>query len=324
MASFAKGPKNSLTDVPGVRVGHLTRVAQGVGHPPVRTGLTAIFTRPPTGQQMRPAAAVTAGGMVELTGLCVLDDFGFLMTPVVATSLRAVGRVHDAMVGQRYRLDLGWPPVVVGFNDARLNAGRDAPFTEQEVAQALAEATDARVTEGAVGVGAGLVAFGYKSGVGCASRVIDAGDRRCTVGALIALNLGRADALRIQRSATGAPGSGAAPLQGSALLVLATDAPFDDRQCRQIAAAGMMGLARLGAVAGGDDAVVVIAVSTGVLLDRNNRAAPTVDVPLASQAITSLTAAAALEAVEECGLRCLTEVAEQDATTDYPVLRTGA
>jgi D-aminopeptidase len=323
MMPLPKGPKNSLTDVPGVRVSHLTRIAPDGDRPPVRTGLTAIFTRPSSGQHMRPAAAVTVGGMVELTGLCVLDDFGFLMTPVVATSLRAVGCVHDAMVGQRYAMDLGWPPVIAGFNDARLGAGPTPAFTEREVADALAKATDARVEEGAVGAATGLVAFGFKSGIGSASRVIGAGEREYTVGALTVLNLGRPEALAVQGAPRRDAGGSAHP-QGSALIVLATDAPFEDRQCRQIASAGLMGLARLGAAPGGSDTLIAIAVSTGILLSRNDRARPALDVPVAADAITSLAAQAALEAAEEAAVRSLTQVAERDATTDYPVLRIGA
>lgn len=321
MTQFPRGPRNSLTDAPGVRVCHLTRTTPRAGGAAARTGLTAIFTRPPKGQQMRPAAAVTVGGMVELTGLCVLDDFGFLMTPIVATGLRAVGRVHDAMVGQRYRMDLGWPPVIVGFNDARLGAVRAAPFTEQEVAQALAGATDARVEEGAVGAGNGLVAFGFKSGIGSASRVMALGGREYTVGALAALNLGGPEALKIQRTRTPQPAHGGPPVQGSALLVIATDAPFDDRQCRQVAAAGLTGLAALGATPGGGDALIAIAVSTGILLDRNDRATPIVDMPLAPDEVARVAGRAAAEAAEESALRSLTQVADRDATPEHPVLR---
>jgi D-aminopeptidase len=323
MTAFQKGPRNTLTDVAGVRVGHLTQISGSASARGLRTGLTAIFTRPLKGQQMRPAAAVSAGGMVELTGLAVLDDFGFLMTPIVATSLRAVGRVHDTMVGRRYEMDLGWPPVIVGFNDARLNQQRTVPFTEHEVAAALAAATDAPVVEGAVGVGAGLVAFGYKSGIGSASRVLSAGDRNYTVGSLVALNMGRRDALRIPSTPAVQSGAGgAAAVQGSALVVTATDAPLDDRQCRHLAASGLMGLGRLGITPGAHDGVVSIAVTTGVLLTRNDRASPVIQIQLLADGPLSSAAAAAAEAVEESALRSLTGVAATDGTRDYPVFRT--
>jgi L-aminopeptidase/D-esterase-like protein len=84
-----------------------------------------------------------------------------------------------------------------------------------------------------------------------------------------------------------------------------------------------MGLARLGATLGGGDALIAIAVSTGILLNRHDRARPTIDVPLAPDSLTSLAAEAAVEAAEEAALRSLTQVGEQDATADYPVLRIG-
>lgn len=319
MRAVAQGPRNSLTDVPGVRVAHLTRRGRDTDGSEVRTGLTAIFTRPSTAQQMRPAAAVTAGGMVDLTGLCVLDDFGFTMSPIVATSLRAVGRVHDAMVVRRFSMNLGWPPVIAGFDDGRLSASREAPFTEDEVAQALGGATAAPVEEGAVGAGAGLAAFGFKSGIGSASRVFEAGARTFTVGALALLNLGRPDALRIQ-GGQARPGNGREPLQGSALAVVVTDAPLDDRQCRQVAGAALTGLGRLGAAPGSRDALIAIGVSTGVLLDRSGRAEPSIDVPFAP-ATVGHAAAAAIDAAEEAAVRSLTQVAVQDAAADYPVFR---
>jgi D-aminopeptidase len=322
MNAFQKSPRNTLTDVPGVRVSHLTRTERSGAARNLRTGLTAIFTRPLEGQSMRPAAAVTSGGTVEITGLAVLDDFGFLMTPIVATSLRAVGRVHDAMVGRRYEMDLGWPPVVVGFNDATLNRLDVDVFSEDDVADALGRATDAPVEEGAVGVGAGLVAFGFKSGVGSASRVVRVDSHTYTVGALTALNMGRRDALRARGVTVGAPAArGAEGKQGSALTVIVTDAALDDRRCRHVAANGLIGLGRLGVIPGGRDGVIGIAVSTGVSLTRNDRSQRALQLSLVPDASLERIAAAAAEAVEESALRCLTAVATVDGTAEYPVLR---
>jgi D-aminopeptidase len=154
--------------------------------------------------------------------------------------------------------------------------------------------------------------------------VIDAGSRSHTIGALTALNIGRREALQVQGRSSEPRDDTPAPLQGSALLVIATDAPLDDRQCRHVAAAGLMGLARLGAAPGGGDTLIAVAVSTGILLNRNDRTTPAIEVPLASDGITNLVAAAALEAAEESGVRSLTQVAEKDATADYPVFRISA
>jgi D-aminopeptidase len=271
---------------------------------------------------MRPAAVVSSGGRVEVTGLCFLDDFGVIMTPIVLANLRAVGRIHDAMVGRRYQINLGWPPTVVGFNDARLNDQRTLPFTEDEVARVFAEASDGPVVEGAVGVGAGLVAFGFKSGLGSASRLASATGRTYTTGALVALNLGRRDALRLDVGATDRKvPAGPPPVQGSAFVVLATDAPLDDRDCRRLAFGGLQGLARVGATPGPGEGVVAFGVSTGMLLTRNDRSAPAHDIPRAPEAVVAAVTAAAEAAAEEAAVRSLTSVAPSDGTAEYPVLR---
>jgi D-aminopeptidase len=324
MSAYPKGPRNSLTDVRDVRVGHLTRVAPaGAGR--IRTGITSIFLRPPKGQQMRPAAVVAAGGGIEVTGLCFLEDFGVLMTPIVAASIRAVGRVHDAMVGRRYEMDLGWPPTVVGFNDAPLNDVRSLPFTEAEVGRSFSDASSGPVVEGAVGIGAGLVAFGFKSGVGSASRIVTpAGGRPHTIGALAALNLGRRGSLRLDAGAAIAPATaGPARVQGSAFVVAVTDAPLDDRQCRRVALGALQGLARIGATPGAGETVVAFGVSTGVLLTRNDRSAAQIDFTPVSEAALSGLADAAAEAAEESARRSLSTVAPADATPDYPVFPGG-
>ena len=316
-----RGPRNSITDVPDVRVAHLTRTDAGRAGRALRTGLTAIFTRPVRGQQMRPAAVASVGGRVEVTGLCVIEDFGFMMTPIVAVNLRAVGRVHDAMVGVRYEMDLGWPPAVVGFNDSRLNDQRTLPFTEADVARALGSASDGPVAEGAVGAGTGLVAFGFKSGIGSASRVVSlGGGRHHTVGALAALNLGQRDRLRID-GAVPSTGGGPPARQGSALVVAVTDAPLDDRQCRRVASGALAGLARMGATPGSGEGVIAFGVSTGVLLTRNDRSAPQIDLPSTSEAALASLTEAVEAAAEEAAIRSLIAVRPDAGTADYPVLR---
>jgi D-aminopeptidase len=317
-----KGPLNAITDVRDVRVAHLTRVGRSSSGRNLRTGLTAVFTRPLRGQQMRPAAVASVGGRVEATGLCVIDDFGFLMTPIVAVNLRSVGRVHDVMVGMRYDMDLGWPPAVVGFNDSRLNDQRTLPFTDEEIAAALGSARAGPVAEGAVGAGAGLVAFGLKSGIGSASRRVAAGGGFHMVGALAALNLGRNDALRVDGASIEAGRTAAPPArQGSAVVIAATDAPLDDRQCRRLATAALAGLARMGATPGQGEGAIAFGVSTGVLLTRNDRSSPAIDLPSSDEAVLAGLTEAVEAAAEEAAIRCLIAVDSEAGTAEYPVMR---
>src|SRR5439155_1871130 len=116
-----------------VRVGHVTLA-------PARTGLTAIFTCPVEGNVARPAAFVTLGGRTEVSGLNFVDDFGFLTNPILATSMRSFGRVYDAVLSRRARAVLGWPPIVVGFDEGRLSDQRRAMIAEDDVVKALDDA----------------------------------------------------------------------------------------------------------------------------------------------------------------------------------------
>lgn len=323
MMSYPAGPRNSLTDVPGVRVSHLTRVESAGGGRPVRTGLTAIFTCPPEGRRARPAAIVAVGGRTEVTGLNYVDDFGFVTNPIVATGLRSLGRVYDALLSRRTQVALGWPPMLVGLDDGRLSDPRRAVFTEEDVATMLDAASDDKVQEGAVGAGAGLVAFGYKSGVGSASRQIAVDNGTYIVGTLALLNLGRRDALRVGGTPVGSdlgPPAGPPALSGSALIVVATDAPLDDRQCRRVAEATLQGLGRLGAVPGLREGLVAWGVSTGVLLTRGDRSASQIELPHSSDTVVAAMADAAAEAAEDAGLRTLTTVAPDDGTPEYPAM----
>lgn len=320
---YPAGPRNSLTDVPGVRVGHLTLRANEGGARPVRTGLTAVFTCPPDGNGARPAAIVTVGGRTEMTGLNFIDDFGFLTGPVVATSMRSFGRVYDAMLSRRTRVALGWPPLVVGFDDARMSDQRRAVFTAEEVAKTLDEATDDIVAEGPVGAAAGLIAFGFKSGVGSTSRRVAVGTVTCVVGSLVLLNLGHREALRLNGTAARLDVRGAerpSPLRGSALVIVVTDLPLDDRQCQRVAATCLHGVGRLGAVPRVREGLIACVISTGVLVTRNDRSAPEIEIPYSSELAVAAVADAVVEAVEEASLRSLTSVGEKDGTTEYPAI----
>jgi D-aminopeptidase len=249
-----------------------------------------------------------------------VDDFGFIMSPIAITGLRAVGRVHDAMVTRRTLV--GWPPMVVGLDDGRLSAPRGDTFSEAEIIGALESASADSVREGAVGAGAGLIAFGWKSGVGSASRRMSSDGESHLLGAIAFLNLGRPAALRLPGAALPSASAtrGLPPLLGSAFVLVATDAPLDDRQCRRLAEAACAGLGRIGVVAGPNEGVVSAAVSTGVLLTRNDRAAPAVPTPRSSDALVGTLAEAAAEAAEDAATRTLTSVDPSDGTDQYPAV----
>lgn len=270
------GPLNAITDVPGVRVGHVTRIegdgplAEGVG--PIRTGVTAIV--PHGGSLFREK--VTAGvfslnGFGKATGFEQIRERGSLETPIVLTNTLNVGRASDALVAwmlsdhPEIGLTTGTVnPVVAECNDGFLNDLRGRHIGQTEVWAAIDGATEGPVAEGCVGAGTGTACYQFKGGIGTASRRVLNG--RFTVGALVQTNMGRRPELRVLGAPIGAhllerylPEPGA----GSIIMVLATDAPLSAVQLRRLATRGALGLARTGAISSDQSGDFVIAFSTG-------------------------------------------------------------
>jgi D-aminopeptidase len=188
---FQTGPHNAITDVAGVRVGQTTvRGATG------NTGVTAIL--PPGDDWFRdrvPAAIVVGNGFGKLLGVTQVRELGELETPILLTCTLCVWRAADAMVdwliarpGMASVRSIN--PVVGETNDGALNDIRARPITREHVVAALEGATDGAVEEGAVGAGAGTVAFGWKGGIGTSSRVLPQSYDGYTVGVLVQSNYG--------------------------------------------------------------------------------------------------------------------------------------
>jgi D-aminopeptidase len=262
---FPPGPLNAITDVAGVRVGHTT-LSRGDS---INTGVTAIL--PHGGNPFRekvPAAIVVGNGFGKLAGSTQVNELGELESPIVLTCTLCVPRAADAVLTWL----LGLPgnedvrsanPVVGETNDGFLNNIRARPITEADVLGAIRGATAGAVAEGAVGAGRGTVAFGYKGGIGTASRVLPERLGAWTLGVLVQSNYG--GALRIDGVPVGqelrkasAPASG----DGSIIIVVATDAPLDHRQLTRVARRALTGLARTGSSMSSGSGDYVIAFST--------------------------------------------------------------
>lgn len=249
------GPNNTITDVPGVRVGHATvlRDAPSVA----RTGVTVVQpwagTRP---EDLLCAGAFAFNGYGEMTGTHWIAESGLLGSPVVLTSSFAVGVFRDAML--RWRLEEGATPVARGIqpvvaetNDGKLHDGRTPVLDASHLEAALAGASDGAVPEGNVGGGTGMVCHGFKGGIGTSSRVAKAAGARWTVGALAQANYGLREDLTVAGHPIGRRiGSSAAPPaqggDGSIIVVLATDAPLLPDACRRLARRATIGLGRVG------------------------------------------------------------------------------
>lgn len=281
------GPCNAITDVGGVRVGHVTR-AEGDS---INTGVTAIL--PHGGNPFRekvPAAIVVGNGYGKLMGMTQVQELGELESPIVLTCTLCVPRVADAVL--TYLLSLpgnedvrSANPVVGETNDGFLNDIRRRPVTEADVLRAIGVADTGRVAEGSVGAGRGTVAFGWKGGIGTASRRLPDALGGWTVGVLVQTNFGGVLVIRgapvgqeLGRyylrgvvEAEGAEAAGRAEDAGSIMIVVATDAPLAHRNLERLARRALAGLARTGSSMSNGSGDYVIAFSTwrtGVRSDR--------------------------------------------------------
>ena len=281
------GAGNAITDVPGVRVGHLTLIeGHGrlvVGRGPVRTGVTAVLPRAELPWR-RPvfAADLTINGNGELTGLGPVRRAGVLAAPVLLTDTGSVGRAYDGAAGWALDRDPAAfdapfrPDPVVGETWAGfLHDTAGGHLRAAHVARALDGATGGPVAEGSVGGGTGMRAFQFKAGIGTASRRIAVGrdgGGEYTVGLLVQANFGRRPQLRVKGAPVGRMLGGRLPERGrpssgapgnSLLMVVATDAPLIPAQLRRLCKRALVGMARTGGISTHGSGDLVIAFSTG-------------------------------------------------------------
>jgi D-aminopeptidase len=267
IGTLPPGPLDAITDVAGVRVGHATVIAGER----TRTGVTAIL---PHGDNLFlsrvPAAIDVGNGFGKLIGQSQVDELGEIETPILLTATMSVWRVADALAAWMLELPgmervRSLNPVVGETNDSRLNDMRLQAVGAAEVHAALAAAAGGPVAEGSVGAGTGTVAFGWKGGIGTASRAMPAG---WTVGVLVQSNFGGDLAIAgvpVGRAlAKRSPPAG----DGSIMMVVATDAPLGSRNLGRVAARAMMGLARTGSWAANGSGDYAIAFSTAPSVRR--------------------------------------------------------
>ncbi|MGZ5178931.1 MAG: DmpA family aminopeptidase [Ramlibacter sp.] len=267
IGSLASGPRDAITDVAGVTVGHHT-LADG----DVQTGVTVV--RPHAGDAYRdkvPAAAVVLNGFGKSVGLVQVAELGVLETPIALTNTFSVPAVAQAQIRQCIVANPGCGrelptvnPLVFECNDGYLNDIQRMAVEERHYLQAH-DACGVDVEQGAVGAGRGMSCFGLKGGIGSASRRVDGGH---TVGALVLANFGKLPQLVVAGQPVGrqlaarADGSDSGAEKGSIILLLATDAPLDARQLRRLALRAGAGLARTGSVFGHGSGDIALAFST--------------------------------------------------------------
>ena len=254
------GPRNLISDVPGVRVGHCT-----VDTADCHTGVTVVLPpcRNPFAEKLT-AASVVFNGYGKTAGLVQVDELGTLETPIALTNTLNVGRVHDALVSYMIGLcredgiDLtSVNPVVCECNDSRISAIAQRPVGEKEVRQAI-EAATPDFAQGAVGAGRGTICYGLKGGIGSSSRRMEIDGQTYALGVLAQSNYGASADLRVACLPEGLAESD----QGSIILILATDLPLTARQLRRVLRRTSVGMARLGSYIGHGSGEIAVGFTT--------------------------------------------------------------
>ena len=278
------GPLDAITDVRGIEVGNTTLISGDgklvVGKGPVRTGVTVVLPRGKDDADPVYAAWFRQNGNGEMTGTAWIDESGLLDGPVAITNTHSVGVVRDALIAWQVRQNAkaqDWSlPVVAETFDGWLNDINGFHVHPEDVFHALVDAHSGPVPEGAVGGGTGMICYGFKGGIGTASRVLPAEQGGYTVGVLVQCNCGRRPQLTIAGVPVGREipdavpyamfRDGAAGAQqgdlGSIIIVVATDAPLLPHQLQRVARRATMGLARTGSVSGNGSGDLFLAFST--------------------------------------------------------------
>jgi D-aminopeptidase len=299
--TFPAGALNAITDVAGVRVGQTT-IVQG---DTVRTGVTTILPHEGNLFREKVAGAVFIGNAFgKLAGSTQVEELGTIETPIVLTNTLSVGTAVEAVarwtIGQTGNENVrSVNPLVGETNDGGLNDIRGFHVTRESIIAAITGASTGAVDEGAVGAGTGTIAFGWKGGIGTSSRVVRVQNATYTIGVLVQTNYGgkltiagvpvwreltprsaapSPSAIAPSSSAAAPSASAPAPstseVDGSCMLVIATDAPLDARDLKRLAARAVYAMARTGSTFSNGSGDFAIAFSTHPSLRVTNAEGP--------------------------------------------------
>ncbi|MBX3268042.1 MAG: P1 family peptidase [Acidobacteria bacterium] len=278
------GPNNAITDVAGVSVGQTT-IVRGDN---IRTGVTAIL--PHNGNLFRekvPGAVFVGNGFGKLAGSTQVNELGEIETPILLTSTLSVPKTADFLMDYMLALPSNENvrsinPLVAETNDGGLNDIRGRHITREDVFNALKTAKSGPVDEGSVGAGTGTVAFGWKGGIGTASRRLPASLGGYTLGVLVQSNFGGVLTIDgvpvgeelgqyyLKNAVARAPQADPSA-DGSIIIVIATDAPLDHRQLKRLASRSMIGLGRTGSSMTNGSGDYAIAFSTANRINADER-----------------------------------------------------
>lgn len=303
------GPLNAITDVPGVAVGHHTLEGEGLA-----TGVTAILPHGGDPFRVKPRAAVDViNGFGKSGGLMQVAELGTLETPILLTNTFGVAACTEALIRRAIadnptigRKTSTVNALVCECNDGGISDIQAMAVTPEHAYAALDAAKGGAVAQGAVGAGRGMTSFGFKAGIGSASRVMRIGGEDFTLGALVLSNFGPAGQMVLPDGRRPDPRKASEAEKGSIIIVIATDLPLGDRQLQRVARRGGAGLARLGAFWGNGSGDLTICFTTADPVEHSPKG------PFAQQrrlddAHIDLAFRAVAEATQEAVLNALCE-----------------
>lgn len=274
-----RGKYNAITDVPGVKIGHITLDEQLEDGEVVCTGVTAVL--PHDGdifEQKVPAASFILNGFGKTAGLIQVEELGVLESPIMLTNTFSVGAVLSGTLS--YMLEKNKTigdstsslNIVVGeCNDSHLNSMRLMQVQPHHAIEAIQNANTGSFQQGAVGAGKGMICYGMKGGIGSSSRIVSAKESTYTVGVLTLTNFGNVEECKINEwliknelsSSIQVPTSKAdnEKPDGSVMVIVATDAPVNERQLKRLAKRAAIGLGRTGTSIHNGSGDIIIAFS---------------------------------------------------------------
>ncbi len=318
------GVQNAITDVKGVRVGHLTRIEDDVQIPggtetsSIRAGVTAILPAGQAYSNRLAAGGFVLNGVGEMAGLTQVLETGWLETPILLTNSHSVGRVHAGVINHMAKKypRLGTEsdvvlPVVGEADDSFLNDVRVGSCSAQDAIKAIESAKTGSVLQGSVGAGAGMTSFDFAGGIGTASRAFDLPEGHAfTIGVLVLSNFGKMRNLTIDGAVVGRQldtefdRAGRREVsEGSVIVVVATDVPLISSQLNHLSKRAALGLGRTGSYAASSSGEIIIAFSTGNRKPRPSRSGDhLINLKLISEYHINTLYEAVIEATEEAVL----------------------
>ena len=263
------GPKNAITDVKGVKVGHIS-LREGDD---VRTGITVILPHSGNLFQKKVSAGIhVANGFGKAAGLSQIEELGNVETPILITNTLSVPAVAEGLIEYTLKLEgnedvRSVNPAVFEINDGFLNDIRGRYLRREHVFEVISRANEGEVEMGSVGAGTGSHCMGFKGGVGTSSRVLPESMSGYTIGVLLVTNFG--GILQINGAPVGRE-LGKFYLsdkllqedEGSCIIVIATDAPLDSRNLKRLAKRSILGLAKAGSFSSNGSGDYTIAFTT--------------------------------------------------------------